>query len=104
MRAVSNRLSAYTQPAAARALLGKHRDLYGVLQEFEPQLRRRLLACDHVVYGEDAQMMEGMNMPAILEGKVALVTGAVAPTLVAFFEGVSFPVARIGLGAGPLSQ
>src|ERR1700730_49710 len=30
---------------------------------------------DHDVYGEDAQMMEGMTMPAVLEGKIALVTG-----------------------------
>src|ERR1700730_18892946 len=72
MRAVSNRLTAYSQRDAARALLGEHRVLYGLLQE----LARRLLgSCDHDVYGEDAQMMEGMNMPAILEGKVALVTG-----------------------------
>jgi NADP-dependent 3-hydroxy acid dehydrogenase YdfG len=57
-------------------LLGEHRDLYGLLEELAPRPRRRLLgSCDHDVYGEDAQMMEGMNMPAVLEGKVALVTG-----------------------------
>ena len=76
MRAVSNRLTAYSQRDAARALLEEHRDLYGLQQEHEPQPRRRLLgSCDHDVYGEDAQIMEGMTMPAVLEGKVALVTG-----------------------------
>jgi NAD(P)-dependent dehydrogenase (short-subunit alcohol dehydrogenase family) len=45
------------------------------LHEFRNLVASEFGSAEIADFGEDAQMMEGMNMPAVLEGKVALVTG-----------------------------